>query len=64
MPLPDVAEGNVQSPFIAELEDAIVAQARQRVASQLSLPVPGQGKVRLAELAVEARPLEQNPDRD
>ena len=59
MPLPDVAEGNVQSPFIAELEDAIVTQARQRVASQLSLPVPGQGEVRLAELAVEARPLEQ-----
>ena len=59
MPLPDVAEGNVQSPFIAELEDVIIAQARQRVASQLLLPVPGQGKVRLAELAVEAQPLEQ-----
>ena len=59
MPLPDVAEGNVQSPFVAELEDAIVAQARQRVASQLSLHVPGQGEVRLAELAVEARPLER-----
>ena len=59
MPLPDIAEGNVQSPFIAELEDAIVAQARQRVASQLSLHVPGQGEVRLAELAVEARPLEK-----
>ena len=59
MPLPDVAERSVQSPFIAELEDAIVAQARQRVASQLLLHVPGQGEVRLAELAVEARPLEQ-----
>ena len=59
MPLPDVAEGKVQSPFVAELEDAIVAQARQRVASQVSLHVPGQGKVRLAELAVEARPLEK-----
>ena len=59
MPLPDVIEGNVQSPFIAELEDAIVAQARQRVASQLSLHVPGQDEVRLAELAVEARPLEK-----
>ncbi len=59
MPLPDVAEGNVQSPFIDELEDAIIAQARQRVASQLSFPVPGQGEFRLAELAVEARPLEQ-----
>ena len=59
MPLPDIAEGNVQSPFVAELEDAIVAQARKRVASQLSLPVPGQGEVRLADLAVEARPLEQ-----
>ena len=59
MPLPHVAERNVESTFIAELEDAIVAQARQWVASQLSLPVPGQGKVRLAELAIEVRPLEQ-----
>ncbi len=59
MPLPDVTEGNVQSLFIAELEDAIAAQARQRVASQLSLHVPGQGKVRLADLAVEAQPLEK-----
>ena len=59
MPLPDVAGGNGQSPFIDELEDAIIAQARQQVASQLALPVPGQGEFRLAELAVEARPLEQ-----
>ena len=59
MPLPDVAGGNGQSPFIDELEDAIIAQARQQVASQLSLSVPGQGKFRLAELAVEARQLEQ-----
>ena len=59
MPLPDVAGGNGQSPFIEELEDAIIAQARQQVASHLSLPVPGQGKFRLAEFAVEARPLEQ-----
>ena len=59
MPLPDVAGGNGQSPFIDELEDAIIAQARQQVASQLSLPVSRQGGFRLAELAVEARPLEQ-----
>ncbi len=59
MPLPDVAGGNGQSPLIDELEDAIIGQARQQVASQLSLPVPGQGGFRLAELAVEAQPLEQ-----
>lgn len=59
MPLPDDAENYVQSPFIAELENTIVAQARQRVATQLSLPVPGRDEVRLAELAVEAKPLEQ-----
>ena len=59
MPLPDLAEGNVQSSFTDELEDAVIAQARQRVASQLSFPVPGQREVQLAELAVEAQPLEQ-----
>ena len=59
IPLPDAVEDNDQSPFIAELENAIVNQARQRIASQLSLPVPEQGKVRLTELAVEAQPLEQ-----
>ena len=59
MPLPAIVGGNGQSPFIDELEDAIIAQARQQVASQLSVPVSGQGEFRLAELAVEARPLEQ-----
>lgn len=59
MPLPDLAEVNLQSPFVAELEDAIVAEARMRVASELSIHVPGHGNVPLAELAVEARPLEQ-----
>ena len=59
MPLPDVAGSNDQSPFIDELENAIITQARQQVASQLSLTVSGQGEFRLAELAVEALPLEQ-----
>ncbi len=59
MPLQNVAGANGQSTFIDELEDAIIGQARQQVASQLSLPLPGQGEFRLAELAVEARPLEQ-----
>lgn len=58
MPLPDVARGDSQSPFIDGLENAIIAEARQQVASQLSLPVPGEGDFRLAELAVEARRLE------
>ena len=59
MPLPDTADGNSLSPFTGGLEEAIIVKARQSVASQLSFAVPGQGDVRLSQLAVEAKPLEQ-----
>ena len=59
MPLPDTVEGDGPSSFTCRLEEAIIAEARQWVASQLSFPVPGQGKVRLSQLAVEIQPLEQ-----
>ena len=59
MPLPGAVEGNEQSSFVADLESAIINRARRRIAPRLSLPVPGRGKVRLAELAVESKPLEQ-----
>ena len=59
MPLPDAAEGDDPSSFTCRVEEAIIGEARQRVASQLSFPVPGQGKFRLSKLAVDAQPLER-----
>ena len=59
MPLPDATEGDGPSSFTDRVEEAIIGEARQRVASQLSLLVPGQGKFQLSQLAVEAQPLEQ-----
>lgn len=59
MPIPDAAEKDDASPLVRKLEEAIVATARQRVASRLSFQVPKQGEVRLSQLAVETHPLER-----
>ena len=59
MPLPDVTEVDSPSSFIGRLEEAIIAKARQWVASHLSFPVPEQGEVLLSQFAVEAQSLEQ-----
>ena len=53
----DAQTGNI-SPTVNALEVAVVAQARQQVASQLSFSVSDQGAVSLSQLAVEASPLE------
>ena len=58
MPLPSESDSTEDSAFTAQLEEAIIAKAREEVAARLALPVPGKGNVRLAELAVEAEPLE------
>ena len=59
MPLPDATEGDGPSSFTYRVEEAIIGEARQGVASRLSLLVPGQGKFPLSQLAVEAQSLEQ-----
>ena len=59
MPITDAGEGDTASPLIRKLDEAIVAIARQRVASRLSVRVSGQGEFRLSQLAVEAQPLER-----
>ena len=59
IPIPDDTERNDTSPMVHRLEEAIVASARQRVASRLSFQVLELGEVRLSQLAIEAQPLER-----
>ena len=59
MPISDASEGDTASLLVRRLDEAIVATGRQRVASQLSFHLPGQGEVRLSHLAVEEQPLER-----
>ena len=58
MPIAVPDEREAPSPVVYALEKAIVDRARQWVALHLTFPVGGRGRVRLAELAVEARALE------
>ena len=59
MPVPDNTEEANASLFIMMLEDAVIASARERVAAQLSFPVPEHDGLSLSQLALEAKPLEQ-----
>ena len=59
VPVPSTPEGFSTSPFVQRLEDAIIAIAREQIAAQLSFTVAGHGKLRLSQLATEAKPLEQ-----
>ncbi len=58
MPIAGPDENETTSPIVRALEKAVVDRARRWVASHLAFPVHGRGRVRLAELAVEARALE------
>lgn len=58
IPLPKGHQGESESPVIQAFEDAVLEQAGQTVASQLSFLLPEQGHVSLAQLAVEAQHLE------
>ena len=58
MPISGPDENNTTSPIVHALEKAIADRARRWVASHLAFPVDGRGRVRLAELALEARALE------
>ena len=58
MPTPDAGEARAGSPLVRILEGAVLARARQSVASRLSFPVPGRGDVSVSRLAVEEEPLE------
>ena len=59
MPVPTTSEGDSASPFVQRLESAIIAIAREQVAAQVSFNVLGHGKLRLSQLATEAKPLEK-----
>ena len=59
IPLPATIETETTSPLVRKLEEAIIASARQRVASSLSFQVAELGEVRLSQLAIEAKPLER-----
>ena len=58
MPIAGPDKRETTSPIVHALEKAVAARARQWVASHLAFPVPGRGRVRLTELAVEAPALE------
>ena len=59
MPVPSTSEGASASPFVQRLESATIAIAREQVAAQVSFNVLGHGKLRLSQLATEAKPLEK-----
>ena len=59
IPIGDVPEDQPHMPIIRRLESEVIASARKRVAVNLTLPVAGQGRVSLRELAVEDKPLER-----
>ena len=59
IPMGDVPENQPHMPIIRRLESEVIANARKRVAVNLTLPVAGQGRVPLRELAVEDKPLER-----
>ena len=58
MPLPCTDDTEAPSLVTGALEAAVIDKARQAVASRVSFPVPEQGHVSLARLAVEAPRLE------
>ena len=57
IPIGDVPEDQRDIPIIRRLESEVIASARERVAANLTLPVAGQGRLPLGELAVEDKPL-------
>lgn len=58
IPLPHADIDGASSTMVNALEAAVLDQARGRVAARLSFAIPGRGRVRLADLAVESEPLE------
>ena len=58
VPVPDDTGEPDEPSFIGWLENAVIASARERVAAQLTFPVPEHGELGLSRLAVEAEPLE------
>ena len=59
MPTAELSEGFTDSWIVDSLEKEVDARASQWLASRLSFNVPGQGDVRLKQLAVEEQPLEE-----
>lgn len=57
IPMGEVPEDQPHMPIIRRLESEVIASARERVAVNLALPVAGQGRLPLRELAVEDKPL-------
>lgn len=57
IPIGDVPEDHRDKPIVRRLEGEVIASARERVAVNLALPVPGRRRLPLRELAVEDKPL-------
>ena len=57
IPIGEVPEDQPHMPIIRRLEGEVIASARKRVAVNLTLPVAGEGRLPLRELAVEDKPL-------
>ena len=58
MPVQPSSDGEAASLMVATLNGAILNSARKSVAEEVAVEVPGEGWVRLGELAVESEPLE------
>ena len=58
IPIPRANEAEAPASFVHGIEAALIEQARNAVASQLSFPVPAKGNVALPQLAVEVPQLE------
>ena len=57
IPIGEVPEEQGHMPIIGRLESEVIVSARERVAENLTLPVSGQGRLPLRELAVEDKSL-------
>ena len=57
IPMGEVPEDQPHMPIIRRLEGEVIASARKRVAVNVTLPVAGEGRLPLRELAVEDKPL-------
>ena len=58
MPVGPSSDGEAASSLVTTLNGAILASARSSVAEQAAVDVPGEGWLKLGQLAIESEPLE------
>lgn len=57
IPIGEVPEDQRHMPIISRLESEVIVSAREHIAVNLTLPLAGEGRLPLRELAVEDKPL-------